>query len=63
MHQRHKVKPKDFRIVRAFTMEHNIKRLRKHVARLQRRMHYNGFMQVMRIKRASNRGGKSCIQT
>jgi hypothetical protein len=36
-------------------MEHNLKRLHKHVARLQRRMRNDRFMQIMRVKRAKDR--------
>lgn len=63
MRHRYTRKPTEFRLVRGITPEHNIKRLRKHIVKLQRRMHYDRFMQLMRIKGRRHRREKSCTPT
>jgi hypothetical protein len=63
MRYRHIRKPTEFRLIRGQTMEHTAKRLRKHIVKLQRRMHYDRFMQLMRIKGRRHRREKSCTQT
>ena len=55
MKQRYKQKPGEFRLIRAFTMDHNIERLRKHVARIKRTLRNDKFTQVMRLKSSRQR--------
>ncbi len=40
MNRRHKATPGEFRLIRALSVEDNVKRLRKHIERLQQRMHF-----------------------
>jgi len=50
MRTHQKSKPGDFRLIRAFSDEHNIKRLKKHIAKLKRKLRGDRFMQVIRLK-------------
>lgn len=59
MKKRHIPKPGEFRLIRPYTLEHNIERLKKHVAKLSRRMKDDGLMKVIRLKSARRRREKS----
>ena len=47
--------PAEFRFIRAFTLDHNVQRLRKHVARVQKRLKKDRFIQIIRLKRMRQR--------
>lgn len=55
MPRKHKHKPGEFRLIRAFTVDHNVQRLRKYVARLQQRLKNDRFIQIIRLKRTRQR--------
>lgn len=55
MRTHQKSKPSDFRLIRAFSDEHNIKRLKRHVVKLKRKLRGDRFMQVIRLKNARRR--------
>ena len=45
----------EFRFIRAFTTDHNVQRLRKHVARVQQRLKNDRFIQIIRLKQTRQR--------
>ncbi len=55
MRYRYRRKPTDFRLLRGISDDHNIKRLRWHVARLRRSMKNDRFIQIIRLKRTRER--------
>lgn len=47
--------PGEFRFIRAFTTDHNVQRLHKHVARVQQRLKNDRFIQIIRLKQTRQR--------
>lgn len=44
--------PGDYRFLRCLTIEHNLKRLSRHVKRLERKLHGDRCISIMRLKNA-----------
>lgn len=60
MFLRIKRRPGEFRLIRSLSVEHNIARLEKHVARLVRKLKSDPAMKRMAVRKAKFRqGGKA----
>lgn len=58
--KQHPVKAGEYRYLRCFTVEHNLKRLSTHVQRLQRKLRGDPFISISRLK--NNHSSRARVQ-
>ena len=55
MYKKQQPRKGEFRLIRVFTLKHNLTRFKKHVAKLVRRMRGDRFIKIMRLKNTRRR--------